>query len=86
MYGAASEMNLQATLAATNLPLDPCPAPHHPITCRAELLWLEEDGRMGCEHGQVPAGDARTRGAIDQSISILLIELLREKEDGDVPG
>ena len=83
--GAYNTVNLQATLAAANPSTDPPPVPHHPISCRDELLWLEEDGRMGCEHAQVPASDARTKYCIDHSISILLIELLREREDGDVP-
>lgn len=86
MIGTAyNTVNLQATLSAGNPPGDPPPLPHHPLTC-ASTLWLDEDGRMGCDHVQVPADDRRTRGAIDQSIAILLIELLREKEDGDGPG
>jgi len=86
VYDAYSTINLQTMLAGANPPGDPPPLPHHPISCREELLWLEEDGRMGCGHAQVPADDRRTRGCIDQSISILLIELLREREDADVPG
>lgn len=86
IMGIASDLNLQITLAASNPPCYPIPAPHHPLNCRADLLWLEDDGRMGCEHGQVPAGDRCTQGAIDQSIAILLIELAVEKESPDVPG
>ena len=72
-----SYMNLQATLAAATVRT----LSHHPIFCRSDLLVLEEDGRMGCEHLYAPAGDPRTQGAIDQSISILLIELLAEREN-----
>lgn len=86
IMGVASDLNLQATLAASNPPAYPLPAPHHPISCRAELLWLEEDGRMGCEHGHVPAGDQCTQGAINGSVAILLIEILQQREDGNVPG
>lgn len=80
---AYNTVNLQATLAAANVPTDPPPLPHHPIMCRDERLWLDETGRLGCEHAHVPAGDPRTRGCIDQSIAILLIELLVEKESAD---
>jgi hypothetical protein len=81
MYGmAADHMNLQTTLAATNPPTDKSPTPHHPLSCRSELLWLDEDGTFGCEHVQVPPDDPRTRGAIDQSVAILLLELAVEKE------
>jgi len=73
-------INLRSALAAANPPTDPAPTPHHPIMCREELLWLDEDGRMGCVHVQVPADDPRTRGCIDQSVAILLLELLAEKE------
>ena len=74
-------VNLQATLAAASPPSDPAPAPHHPIMCREELLWLTEDGRFGCEHAQVPAGDPRTRYCIDHSVAILLLELMVEREE-----
>jgi hypothetical protein len=80
MYGWASDVNLQTTLAAANPPVEPPPLPHHPIMCRDDLLWLEEDGRMGCSHVQVPAGDPRTQGCVDQSIAILILELAVEKE------
>jgi hypothetical protein len=78
-------VKLQATLAAANPPTDLAfNVPHHPIACREDRLWLDPDGRMGCEHGQVPAGDPRTQACLDHSVAILLIELLREKEDADV--
>jgi hypothetical protein len=81
MKTAASDINLQATLSAANPPTDmDTPQPHHPLSCREELLWLEEDGRFGCEHAQVPPGDRRTQGAIDHSVAILLIELAVERE------
>jgi hypothetical protein len=83
MITSYSTINLQTTLAGANPPTDPPPTPHHPLTCKDELLWLDDDGRMGCEHTQVPADDRRTRGAIDQSVAILLLELLREREDAD---
>jgi len=76
-------MTLQATLAAANPPGDAAFMPHHPIQCREGELWFAEDGRFGCTHGHVPAGDRRTRGCIDQSVAILLIELLVEKESAD---
>jgi len=83
MFHYPSDVNLQTALAGANPPTDPPPAPHHPISCRTGMLWLDDAGRFGCEHGHVPADDRRTRGCIDQSISILLIELLVEKESAD---
>ncbi len=80
MYGA-SDVNLQATLAAANPSTElPPNVVHHPISCRNDLLWLADDGTLGCEHAQVPADDLRTRGCIDQSVAILLLELAVEKE------
>jgi hypothetical protein len=67
-------VDLQATLAAANPQTDPAPVPHHPLACREGRLWLDDDGRMGCEHAQVPADDRRTRGCIDHSVAILLLE------------
>jgi hypothetical protein len=79
-----STINLQSTLAAASPCSDPpAPAPHHPISCRDELLWLDEDGTFGCEHAQVPATDPRTRSCLDHSIAILLLELAVEKESRD---
>jgi hypothetical protein len=80
---AYSTINLQSTLAAASPPTEPAPMPHHPIMCRDELLWLEEDGRMGCEHTQVAADDRRTQSCIDHSVALLLIELMVEKESRD---
>jgi len=80
---AAADMNLQSALSAANPPTDPPPRPHHPIMCREELLWLADDGTFGCEHAQVPPDDRRTRGCIDQSVAILLIELAVEREARD---
>jgi len=79
MFGPASDINLQLTLAAANPPAD-MTAGHHPISC-STMLVLEEDGRMGCEHLYVPAGDPRTQGCVDHSIAILLLELLRQREE-----
>jgi hypothetical protein len=79
MKGSPSDINLQATLAAAS-PTDEIPSPHHPINCRDSLLWLEEDGRFGCDHVQVPADDPRTQACIDHSVAILLIELMVERE------
>lgn len=84
MFVCAADMCLQSTLAANNHPTEPAPRPHHPLTCREELLFLTEDGRLGCGHAQVPPDDPRTRGAIDQSVAILLLELMVEKESRDV--
>lgn len=81
MIGTAyNTVNLQATLSAGNPPTDPPPVPHHPIVCRESTLWLDEDGRMGCDHTQVGPDDRRTRGCIDQSIAILILELMAERE------
>jgi hypothetical protein len=79
-----STINLQATLSASNPPTElPPNAAHHPISCRDELLWLDEDGTLGCEHAQVPASDRRTQFCIDHSIAILILELAVEKESRD---
>jgi hypothetical protein len=78
--GTYNTVNLQSTLAAANPPTDPPPKPHHPISCHDELLWLAEDGTLGCPHARVPAGDRRTQGCVDHSIAILLLELAVEKE------
>ena len=81
MADPSAWMNLQSTLAAGNPPSSmTTDIPHHPISCREDHIWLDETGRMGCEHAQVPAGDRRTQGCVDQSIAILLIELLAERE------
>lgn len=74
-------VNLQATLAAANPPRELSLGPHHPITCTGPLTF-DELGRLGCDHAQVDADDYRTRGCVDQSIAMLLIELLEERENG----
>lgn len=79
---AGGSFNLQATLATSSAVSDPPVAPHHPVTC-STVLSFTEDGTFACEHAQVPAGDHRTQHCIDHSIALLLIELLREKEDAD---
>lgn len=77
----ASDINLQATLAASSPTAELTTGPHHPINCGDSLLWLMEDGSFGCDHGAVPAGDPRTQYCIDHSIAILLIELAVEREE-----
>lgn len=72
-------LNLQASLAMGSAMTGPY-AKHHPITCTSKLAF-HDDGRFECEHGEVPPGDRRTQSCLDHSIAILLIELLREKED-----
>ncbi len=84
-YGASvtSSFNLQTTLAASSSGVgDPPPGPHHPLSCQS-TLELGEDNSLACEHTQVPAGDARTQACVDHSIAILLIEVLRERENAD---
>lgn len=76
--GYDSTMNLQTTLSATASPVDGYPT-HHPIQCKTVIV-LEEDGRMACEHGYVPADDPRTQSCIDQSVAILIIELAAQRE------
>ena len=81
----ASSINLQATLSSSSSGVgDPPPGRHHPITCPQSTLKLGEDNSLACEHAQVPAGDPRTQACIDHSIAILLIEVLRQREDADV--
>jgi hypothetical protein len=80
MRGAYSTINLQTTLAASNPGTDPAPMPHHPISCKDELLWLEQDGTFGCEHAKVPGDDRRTQFCIDHSVALLLMEVLAKKE------
>ena len=76
IYARANIMNLQATLSSASASADPeTPAvlPHHPITCSTELR-LEPDGRLGCDHSTVPAGDRRTQSCLNHSLALLLIE------------
>lgn len=73
MMGMSGVMDLQGVLAASNPPGE-ISAQHHPISCRSDTLWLAEDGSMGCEHGSVSPESRRTRGCIDHSIAILIIE------------
>jgi len=69
-------LNLQATLAASSAG-PTITGGHHPICCSSRL-WLHEDGRFECEHGDVPGGDERTRHCIDHSVALLLIECAME--------
>lgn len=71
-------LQLQATLAAGSCGMDN-PKPHHPITCHGGELELDEDG-FRCPHAAVPADDERTRSCIDQSVAILLFEVLARRE------
>ena len=67
--------NLQALLAqCTAMSVTP-PKPHHPITCQGPL-YLEEDGRFGCDHAEAPAHDERTEACLNQTVAILLFEVL----------
>ena len=88
MYYAANgggSINLQATLSTSSSGLGDPPTPHHPITCTSELSF-HEDGVFACEHTRVPAGDARTQACVDHSIALMLIELLRQREETNVLG
>lgn len=82
MYYAATggSINLQSTLATSSSGLGQEVTPHNPITCTSKL-FLHEDGTFACEHAHVPAGDTRTQACVDHSIALMLIELLREKEN-----
>lgn len=85
MYYAADpggSINLQSTLATSSSGLGEPVIPHNPITCTSELS-LHEDGTLACEHARAPAGDPRTQACVDHSIALMLIELLREKENAD---
>jgi hypothetical protein len=75
----ASSINLQATLAASSSGLGD-PTPHHPISCTSDLCF-HDDNTLACEHTQAPAGDPRTQACLDHSIAVLLIEVLKEKEN-----
>lgn len=87
--GPGRDINLQATLAANSSTAGPqqelieAGLPHHPITCNTELTY-DEEGRIGCTHGQMLDEDSRTKAAVIHSIVILLFELLAEQE-GHVP-
>ena len=74
-----SSINLQVNLCSASAMTDEIPTGHHPITCRSELRF-EADGSFACEHWTKPPGDWRTQACIDHSISVLLFELLRERE------
>jgi hypothetical protein len=78
----ASSINLQATLAAASSGVGDQVNPHFPLTCTSALRFYD-DNSLACEHARVLAGDPRTQACVDHSIAILLIELLREKEDAD---
>ena len=71
-------LKLQATLAAGTSGSAEGPRPHHPITCMDELE-LDEAG-FRCPHAEVPAGEDRTQSCLDQSVAILLFEVLAERE------
>jgi len=79
--GPTSTINLQATLSASSSGLGDPVAPHHPITCSSSPLRLADDNSLACEHVRVPAGEPRTQACLDHSMAILLIELLRQRED-----
>jgi hypothetical protein len=82
--GPDTSINMQATLSASSSGVGEPISPHFPLTCAtSSVLSLEEDGSLSCEHARVPAGDPRTQACIDHSIAILLIELLRQREDTD---
>ena len=76
-------INLKATLSSSSSGIGEPPPGHHPITCSSSTLELAEDGTLTCDHAQVPPDDPRTQACIDHSIAILLIEVLREKENAD---
>ena len=78
-----STINLQATLSASSSGLGEPVIPHAPITCAQGPLFFHEDGTFACEHAQAPPGDQRTQACVDHSIAILILEMLREKEDAD---
>lgn len=83
----ASSINLQASLSTSTSGIGDPPPGHHPITCSSSTLELAEDGTLACEHAQAPPDDPRTQACLDATVAILLIELLREKENPDVvPG
>jgi len=79
--GETSSFNLQSTLAASSA-LTSQIMGHHPISCKDDL-WFHDDGTLACPHAQVEADDSRTQFCLDHSIAILLIEMLREREDAD---
>lgn len=81
MFGDGS-FNLQSTLSAASSGLGAPVVPHHPSTCTS-VLFFHEDGTFECEHARVPAGDPRTQACVDHSIALLLIELLRQRENTD---
>jgi hypothetical protein len=75
-----SSFNLQATLSASSsASSNPPVAPHHPVTCNADLRY-HEDGVLECDHARVEAGDPRTQVCLDHTIAILLIECLLKRE------
>ena len=82
--GTATTINLQATLSSSSSGLGEPVKPHHPLSCTS-ALELGEDNSLACEHARVPAGDPRTQACLDHSVAILLIEMLQQREDGDVP-
>jgi hypothetical protein len=67
-------LKLQATLSSSTSGTGEALMPHHPIVCDGDL-WLEEDGRLRCNHCETPPGDLRTQFCIDHSVALLLMEL-----------
>jgi hypothetical protein len=79
-----STINLQATLSASSSGCGDPITPHAPITCTSDLFF-HEDNSLACEHAHAPPGDLRTQACLDASVAILLFEVLRQREDADVP-
>ena len=68
-------IDLQGTLAASTACSGSQVKPHHPITCPGKLAF-HEDGSFTCEHAVAPPDDIRTQYCLDESVALLLIELV----------
>lgn len=75
-----SAIGLQSVLSQGSselslMSIDKISGPHYPMTCTGEVLRLEEDGSLSCEHSVAHPDHPRNQAVIDASVAILLIEL-----------
>lgn len=76
----SSAIGLQSVLSQGSselslVAIDQLSGSHYPMTCTGEVLRLEEDGTLACEHSVATPGHPRNQAVIDASIAILIIEL-----------
>ena len=76
-------INLQATIAAaTYMSNGPAVQPHFPLNCTEDLLALDEDGTLRCDHAS--CNDDRVRQSITHSVAIMIFEEAFRRYGGPV--